>query len=55
MSDLILRLIEIEHKLEKFSQINAYLLKAQWLSGLKLRLNEMNINLKNSVKLVLIH
>ncbi|MDT2768093.1 hypothetical protein P7G58_04355 [Globicatella sulfidifaciens] len=37
MSGLKLRLNEIEHKFEKFSQISAYLLKAQWLSGLKLR------------------
>ncbi|WP_455338390.1 hypothetical protein [Globicatella sanguinis] len=39
MSGLKLRLNEIEHKFEKFSQISAYLLKAQWLSGLNLRLS----------------
>ncbi|OFK61942.1 hypothetical protein HMPREF2811_10935 [Globicatella sp. HMSC072A10] len=34
-----MRLNEIEHKFEKFSQISAYLLKAQWLSGFELRLS----------------
>jgi len=30
-----------EHKFEKFSQISAYSLKAQWLSGLNLCLNDL--------------
>ncbi|WP_455339361.1 hypothetical protein [Globicatella sanguinis] len=38
MSGLNLRLNEIDHKIEKFSQISAYKFKAQWLSGLNLRL-----------------
>ncbi|WP_455339681.1 hypothetical protein [Globicatella sanguinis] len=29
------------HKFEKFTQISTYLLKAQWLSGLNLRLNDL--------------
>jgi len=41
LSGLKWRLNEIEHKFEKFSQISAYLLKAQWLSDLKLRLNDL--------------
>ncbi|WP_455339237.1 hypothetical protein [Globicatella sanguinis] len=38
MSGLNLRLNEIEHNLEKSSQVIARYLKAQWLSGLNLRL-----------------
>ena len=41
MSGFKLCLNDIEHKFEKFSQISAYSLKAQWLSGLKLRLNDL--------------
>ncbi|MHA3224619.1 hypothetical protein ACV7JQ_01235 [Globicatella sulfidifaciens] len=41
MSGFKLRLNDIEHKFEKFSQISAYSLKAQWLSGLILRLNDL--------------
>ncbi|MDT2767827.1 hypothetical protein P7G58_02990 [Globicatella sulfidifaciens] len=39
MSGLNLRLKVAENKLEKSSQISAYSLKAQGLSGLKLRLS----------------
>ncbi len=41
MSGLTLRLNDIEHKFEKFSQMSAYSLKAQWLSGLNLRLKDL--------------
>ncbi|WPC07766.1 hypothetical protein [Globicatella sp. PHS-GS-PNBC-21-1553] len=41
MSGLNLRLNLAENKLEKSSQISAYSLKAQWLSGLKWRLNDL--------------
>ncbi|WPC07780.1 hypothetical protein [Globicatella sp. PHS-GS-PNBC-21-1553] len=41
MSGLKLRLNEIEDIFEKFSQISAYSLKAQWLSGINLRLNDL--------------
>ena len=44
---------EIEHKFEKFSQISAYSLKAQWLSGLNLCLDDLGISIKNSIKLLL--
>ncbi|MDT2767943.1 hypothetical protein P7G58_03570 [Globicatella sulfidifaciens] len=53
MSGLKLHLNVAENKLEKSSQISAYSLKAQWLSGLKLHLNELVINIKNSIKLLL--
>ncbi|MGY3814936.1 hypothetical protein ACWOA6_05265 [Globicatella sulfidifaciens] len=35
----------MEHKFEKFSQMNAYSLKAQWLSGINLRLKIAEYNL----------
>ncbi|WP_455338972.1 hypothetical protein [Globicatella sanguinis] len=41
MSGLELRLYEIDHKFEKFSQISAYKFKAQWLSGIKLHLKDL--------------
>ncbi|WP_455339640.1 hypothetical protein [Globicatella sanguinis] len=41
MSGLKLRLNEAENKLDQFTQISARYLKAQWLSGLKLRRNEV--------------
>ncbi|WP_455338330.1 hypothetical protein [Globicatella sanguinis] len=34
------------HKLDKFSQVIIRYLKAQWLSGLKVRLNVAEINLE---------
>ena len=34
-------MLEIENKLEKFNQVIVIKLKAQWLSGLKLCLNEV--------------
>ena len=34
-------MLEIENKLEKFNQVIVIKLKAQWLSGLNLRLNDI--------------
>ncbi|WP_455338564.1 hypothetical protein [Globicatella sanguinis] len=41
MSGLNLRLNVAEINFKKFSQISAYSLKAQWLSGHKVRFNEI--------------
>ncbi|WPC09414.1 hypothetical protein [Globicatella sp. PHS-GS-PNBC-21-1553] len=41
MSGLKLRLNEVRHKRDKFNQVIVIKLKAQWLSGLKLRLNDL--------------
>ena len=41
LSGLKLRLTEAENNLDQFTQISARYLKAQWLSGLNLRLNDL--------------
>ncbi|MHA3224560.1 hypothetical protein ACV7JQ_00845 [Globicatella sulfidifaciens] len=41
MSGLTLRLKEVRHKRDKFNQVMVHKLKAQWLSGLNLRLKDL--------------
>ncbi|WP_455338277.1 hypothetical protein [Globicatella sanguinis] len=41
MSGLNLRLKDFKYQFEKFNHVIAQYLKAQWLSGLNLRLNDL--------------